>query len=314
MRVLVLTNMYPTTEKPWFGIFVAEQVEDLGGVGVDTDVLSFDGTRNRFEYLRARRALGRRLSAGDVDLVHAHYGLTGAVAVSRRSRPVVTTFHGGDYTGLTRWHAAVSRLVARRCTPVVVSPEGARRLGCPRAHVIPAGVDTERFVPRDRVESRRALGWEVQPPYALLLGARGLQNKRADLFDAGVALARETVPELRAMSLEGFSRDEVVLVMNAVDVAVMCSDTEGSPVAVREALACCTPVVGVPVGDVAGVLDGLPGCAVVERSPRALAEGIVAALSAARAPELRERAESTSRRAVAARLVALYDEILAGHA
>jgi hypothetical protein len=180
--------------------------------------------------------------------------------------------------------------------------------------VIPAGVDTERFMPLARAESRRALGWDEEPPYALLLGARGLQNKRADLFDAAARIVCDTVPELRTTSLEGFSRDEVVLVMNAVDVAVMCSDTEGSPVAVREALACCTPVVGVPVGDVGEVLGGLPGCAVVDRSPRRLAEGMVAALAADGVPELRARAESTSRRAVAARLVSLYGEILAGAA
>ena len=72
----------------------------------------------------------------------------------------------------------------------------------------------------------------------------------------------------------GIARIEVAGVMNAVDVTVMTSDYEGSPVAVRESLACETPVVSVSVGDVPELLAGLPGCAVVERSERLLADAI----------------------------------------
>lgn len=310
MKLLVLTNMYPSTAKPSFGIFVAEQVEDLQRAGVDVDVLSFDGTRDRREYVRARRRLVERIRVGSHDVIHAHYGLSGALAASVRRAPVVTTFHGGDFTGLVRWHAVVSWVVARLTTPVVVSPEGRRRLRRPDAAVIPAGVDTERFVPMDRAEARRALGWDPGGPYALLLGARALRNKRADLFDAALELVRKERRELKAVTLEGFSRPEVHLVMNAVDVGVMCSDMEGSPVAVREALACATPVVGVDVGDVADVLDALPGCAVVPRSPGSLANAIKESLVAGRPSELRERAQQTSRRVITERLIRLYERVL----
>ncbi len=43
MRVLCLTNMYPTADEPAAGSFVRDQVEDLRELGVDVDVLSFDG-------------------------------------------------------------------------------------------------------------------------------------------------------------------------------------------------------------------------------------------------------------------------------
>jgi teichuronic acid biosynthesis glycosyltransferase TuaC len=312
MKVLVLTNMYPSADKPSFGIFVAEQVEDLRRAGVDVDVLSFDGTQDRREYLRARGTLAKRVASGSHDLIHAHYGLSGALAITVHRTPVVTTFHGGDYTGLDRWHVIVSWVVARLTTPVVVSSEGRRRLRRPNAEVIPAGVDIERFVPIDRAEARRALGWDVTSPYALLLGSRALYNKRADLFDAAVARARERRPDLRAVSLEGFAREEVQLMLNAVDVAVMCSDTEGSPVAVREALACSTPVVGVDVGDVGEVLAGLPGCAIVPRSAAPVGDAIVTALDAGRPVQLRERARETSRPVIAERLVRLYGRVLGG--
>jgi teichuronic acid biosynthesis glycosyltransferase TuaC len=311
VKILVFTNMYPSAAKPWFGIFVQEQAVELERLGVGVSVLAFDGTDDRLNYLRAARRFRRGLRAERFDLVHAHYGLTGAIAVSQRRCPVVTTFHGGDFSGLVPWHAAVSRVVARLCTPVVVTPDGRDRLGVRRATVIPAGVDTERFRPGDRLAARREFQLDEEAPYALLLGARSDRNKRADLFDAAVAQARRTVPELGSLALEGLARDRVAALMNAVDVGVLTSDREGLPVAVREALACMTPVVAVPAGGVADVLAGLPGCAVVPRDPARLGAAIVAALSAGRPPQLRERAEETSGAVVAKRLVALYEDVLA---
>lgn len=310
MNVLVITNMYPTSEKPWWGTFVKEQVEDLRSLGVGVTVLDFDATDDRSKYVSAFFRLRKRLREQHVDLIHAHYGLTGAIAVTQRRCPVVTTFHGGDYTGLIRWHAIVSRIVARLCTPIVVTPDGIGQLRANNAVVIPAGVDTNLFRPTERSEARRALALREHEPYALLLGARDDPNKRPDLFDAAVLHARKSVPNLQTVSLEGFTRDQVVTLMNAVDVGVLTSDKEGLPVAVREALACLTPVVSVPVGSVPSVLSGLPGCAIVARDPELLGSAIVEALSADRSPLWRARAEETSGRVVAARLVALYEEVL----
>ena len=309
----MLTNMYPSPERPSFGIFVAEQVEDLRRAGIDVELLSFDGTRDRRAYLRAARDLRDRLRMEHFDLVHAHYGLTGAIAVSQRQVPAVTTFHGGDYTGQVRWHTPVSWAVARLGAAIVVSAEGLTRLRRSAATVVPMGVDTERFAPMARPDARRALGWPERP-HALLLGSRALRNKRADLFDAAVAMVRQSRPELETAALEGLQRADVGNALNAADVAVICSDTEGSPVVVREALACVTPVVGVDVGDVPHVLAGLPGCAVVRRDPAAIAEAILAALATERRSELRSRAEETARPVIVDRLVSHYRRMLSGEA
>ena len=309
-KVILLTNMYPTPERPWFGSFVAAQIEDLRALGVELHLQAFDGTVDRWNYVRACRDLRSLVRRGKFDLVHAHYGLTGAVAASQRSLPVVTTFHGGDYTGEAPWQTAVSWMVSRLTTPIFVSPQGASRLRRPGAAVIPAAVDTDLFQPRDRSRARRKLGWDEEVRYALLPGSRTLRNKRADLFETAVRLAQADVPDLKPVFLEGFSRTEVAHVMNSVDVTVMTSDYEGSPVSIRESLACETPVVSVPVGDVPELLSGLPGCAVVERSPRALADAIVGALRSERRHELRERALESSRVRVAERVVCVYDRLL----
>ena len=127
MNVLVVTNMYPTSAEPWFGSFVRDQVEDLRTLGLDVEVLSFDGRKNRSEYARAARRARLLARPGRFDIVHAHYGLSGAVALAQRAAPVVTTFHGSD-TGGVPWQRIVSAAVARGAVPIFVNRAGRRLL------------------------------------------------------------------------------------------------------------------------------------------------------------------------------------------
>jgi glycosyltransferase involved in cell wall biosynthesis len=311
LRVLVVTNMYPTLTEPWFGSFVRDQVEDLRGLGIDIRVLNFDGRRQALKYVLAAREMRGIVLQEHFDVIHAHYGLTGAVAALQRRIPVVTTFHGSDYTGAVPWQRWVSWLVSRRSLPVFVSEEGRLALGRPSAPVIPAGVDTELFHPIDRRLARRQLGWEEHARYVLLPGRRSASTKRVDLFDAVVSEVRKAVPAVQAVALEGFSREQAAIVLNAVDVTLLTSDREGSPVTVRESLASLTPVVSVEVGDVPQVIADLPACGIFPREPRALARGVKDALVADRHPDLRRRAEQTSRRRVAERVAALYAVVAA---
>lgn len=305
MRVLIVTNMYPTPDDPAFGSFVKEQADDLRSHGLDVDEVAFHGRSRSTEYLRAVGSVRRALRAGTYDIVHAHYGLSGFVAALAWPRmPRVTTFHGSDYDG-PAWQRWVSVAAARRSAAIVVSESGRRRLFKRDAAVIPMGVNTVLFTPADRFEARRSLGWDETGRYALLAGARANPVKGAALFDAAVG----QIPGLTGKTLEGLTRPEVAVALNAADVLVVASLHEGSPLTPREALACTTPVVAVPVGDLPGVLAGLPGCAVVPRDPGALADAIRGALDAGRDPSLRERAEETSRDAIARRVIGVYEAL-----
>ena len=294
------------------GSFVRELVEDLRALGVSVDVLAFDGRKKKSRYAQAAFKLRRALRESRFDLVHAHYGLTGMVALAQRRVPTVVTFHGSD-TGnpRVRWQAWVSWVVARRATPVFVSRDAAQRLGCPNAAVIPAGVDVDLFRPRPAQEARRSLGWPVSGRFVLLPGARANPDKGAELFDSVVHELRRRGTGLAAVSLEGFAREQVVDVMNAVDVMLMTSVFEGSPVAPKESLACMTPVVSVPVGDMPNLLAGLPGCAIAPRDPVALADAVLAALESGGDRALRERAEAFSGARMAQQVVDVYRDVLA---
>jgi teichuronic acid biosynthesis glycosyltransferase TuaC len=311
VRVLVLTNMYPTAAEPWFGSFVRDQVEDLRALGLDIELLAFDGRRQAAEYAWAARRLRRLVGRGGFDLVHAHYGLSGAVALSQRSLPVVTTFHGSD-TGGVAWQRLVSAVVARRSVPIFVSRAGARLLRCRSGYVIPAGVDTDLFAPAERDPLRRALRWRSDRRYLLFPGSRRNRVKRPDLFAAAVDALRADGEPVEPVYLEGFSRPAAARVVAAADATLVTSDWEGSPVTVRESLACQTPVVSVPVGDLEETLAGLPGCEIAPRDPAALAAAVRRAFAAGRSDALRERALATSRPRTAERVVAVYRAVSAG--
>ncbi len=131
--------------------------EELRDWGWDVHVLAFGGRKRRWAYAQAGLDLRRTIAVGYLDLVHAHYGLIGVLAVAQRTVPVVLTFRDSD-TGnpRVRWRARLSWPVARLGTPTFVSRDGALRLGCPNAAMTPTGVDT-RPVVAVPVDAERAI-------------------------------------------------------------------------------------------------------------------------------------------------------------
>ena len=103
-RVLVVTNMWPTEEKPTYGIFVKRQVDSLIEAGLRCDVLFIHGYRSRLAYLLGALKLlawnwmpGRRY-----ELVHGHGGEIALAARFYFRAPLLETYHGSDLLGMPR--------------------------------------------------------------------------------------------------------------------------------------------------------------------------------------------------------------------
>ena len=311
LRVLIVANMYPSPERPAFGVFVADQVAALRATGeVDVAVYHWDARRRPWRYALA--ALKLALAGTDADVVHAHYGLSGLVALAAPRRvPLVLTVHGRDCH-----HAVVKRLtalVARRAAAVVaVSQELAAQCPFPVAAVIPPGVDLELFRPLPRAEARARLGLPADTGRRFLVfpadPARPEKRYTAALELAGRLAARH--PEIELRPVFGRPRAEMPLWYNAADAVLVTSQREGYGLACVEALACDVPVLSTPVGIAPSLLTGVEGC-LCEPFDAERWAGHLETLLAADEPRVagRAAAESQSLSAAARRTLQLYSEL-----
>jgi glycosyltransferase involved in cell wall biosynthesis len=293
MRILTLTNMYPTDAHPAFGTFVSDQVAALRRHPrvQRCDVMFIDGRARRSNYLTAVPRLARIVAKRPVDVIYAHYGLTGAIAVSQRRVPTVVTYHTGDLE-LTRWQRAVSRMAYRLASDnICVSNRAMQNLPGP-AHHLTCGLDLTVFGPRDRAEARSRFG--VEPDEVALLFPSSPQNpkKAYPRFAAVVGELRRRGHRVRELHLRGLTRAEVPTIMAAADAMVLTSLQEGSPVAVMEALATGLGVVATPVGDIEQMLAGAENARVQPfelASFADAAEAVLAAAPAERRPDPQSR-------------------------
>ncbi len=323
-RVLVVTNLWPSDHDPGYGSFVKAQMDSLRAFGVDYDVVFVNGRESRLNYLRGVFQLRKRLKAQRYDLIHAHFGVSGWVARFQRQVPLVVSLMGDDVLGQSdcqghitpvgRFFQASTRRLARRADAVIVKSRQMKdRLGLKSAHVIPNGVDLQLFQPMDPGEARSALGLDPARKYVIFPYERGVAVKRFDLVDEAVRVARSQAPELEILQVSGVPRQRMPLYMNAADMLVLASYTEGSPNSVKEAMAVNLPVISVGVGDVAEVIGGTDGCFIVPARAEAIAARIVEVSRRATRTNGRDRIVAEySEEAIGRRIVGVYASVTRG--
>ena len=87
MKVLAITNMYPTPEAPVSGVFVEQQIKGLLSVGVEVRVLFIDRRREgALSYYRMGPQVRRAVAEFNPDLIHVMYGGVMADQITRKTR------------------------------------------------------------------------------------------------------------------------------------------------------------------------------------------------------------------------------------
>ncbi|MBM6403710.1 glycosyltransferase family 4 protein [Phycicoccus sp. CSK15P-2] len=247
---------------------------------------------------RAVRVL-RGLTRG-ADVVHAHglrVGALAALALTRRSTPLVTTLHNaspaGRVTGAV--YAALERVVARGSAVVLgVSGDLVERMDALGARstglaVVPA--PTRRAAARDRYAVHAGLGIDDRTALAVVLarlapqkGLDVLLDAHGDLTDldlltvvAGDGPLRSRIQdridaESLPVRLLG-RRDDVPDLLAAADVVVSSAVWEGQPVGLQEALHAGAAIVATDAGGTAAVV-GDAAVLVPVGDPGSLARGV----------------------------------------
>ncbi|HTR72441.1 MAG TPA: glycosyltransferase [Solirubrobacteraceae bacterium] len=254
MRALVVSNMLPDAAHPARGRFVRDQVDALRRIeGIEVDLHEI--APGKAGLVRGAWELRRRYGRTELDVVHAHYGLTAWPALAVRARVRALTVHGTDLSH-PRTRELTRKAIPRMDVLAAASAPLAELLpaGRERAQVLPCGVDLVRFRPLPRAETRAELEIDPDEPFVLFPASPTRPEKR---YDEALALARDA--DVEVLALGGVAPELMAKWINAANAVVVPSEREGFGLAVLEALACDVPVLATPVGVHPEALRGVEG-------------------------------------------------------
>jgi L-malate glycosyltransferase len=288
--------------------------DELRGCGIEVKIIP----ENRLDFLQILTEGATYLRDRKVHVLHSHRykeNLLAACLGWRCRIPfVVRTQHGGPepFRGFGHWkQRLICRLdlaLARYATDAVICVSDelhsqlARHINPKKIVTIHNGIDTSKVDSTlTMAEAKRRL---AIPESCLVFGVAGRLEpiKRLDIFLASAKRITMQLPhtrfvivgegsresELRELAREhkidgrvlflGHRRD-IYDVLRAFDVFVLCSDHEGVPMALLEALCLGVPVVARRVGGVPEVIqDGVSGVLVESAKPDALAKACIQVL------------------------------------
>lgn len=327
IRALFLTNMWPIDEHPAYGAFVAAQAESLRAAGIEVEVEFINARTRSLAYLRgALHMLALNVEPRRYDVVHAHTGHCGALALLQRRYPTIISFVGydlygkhtssGDVTSKSRWEARLFRQLGGFAAATITKSEDLeRRLPLrlrDRNTVLPNGVNRTVFRRRPRSELRALLDWPQNERTVVFVGDPEVPRKRHALAVAACEAAQRHLPDVALRTCHRVRHEDVAVWLSAADVLILPSLAEGSPNAVKEAAACGLPVVATDVGDVAETLAGVEPSAVVpiDADAQSIGKALVDVLLDGRRSNGPERTERLAADAVARRLIDVYERVL----
>ena len=282
-RHLRILHVIPYHSSASSFIFAKRQVEDLSDLGHQNEVFYFKTTFSIWGFFKQLSALRKLVNEQKPQIIHAHYGTINAYFASRiKEIPLVVSFHGSDlnYTNDVHWireklGKLLSRIAAEHARKIIcVSNQLQRNLpvGIEKSTVIPSGVDTRRFKKMNKQECKKNLGLSESINY-IFFNANNPIIKRLDIALDVVEQLKDYHIEL--LSLKGnVNPDEIPTYLNASNVVLLCSDSEGSPMVIKEALACGVPIVSTDVGDVKSTINEVDHCFIVPQDSIQLAAKI----------------------------------------
>jgi len=341
LRILIVSQMWPSPRDPDFGAFVAQITAELERRGHRIERATIDRRGGSpLKYARLARAAIGSAVRHPPNVIYAHFlvpaGALAALASLIARAPLVVTAHGTDVrnVGRIRGVGAMTRVTLGRADEVVAVSDFLRReltarlpLPAREIEVIDCGVDLERFRGREPREARERLGLEGEGPFFLFVGTLDARKNVVALADAferlgygqlivmGDGPLRPRIEGRAGLRLVGrVDHAEIAEWLAACDVLCQPSLEEPFGQAILEAMACERPVVATSVGGPPEFVTPESGVLVDPRSVESIRSGLeraaalpvpnTAARRAAARHDVRaqgERVEQLLRRASASR-------------
>lgn len=304
--ILIISNMYPSVEKPYAGVYVKNLYESLEreatleGVTILAMERKFTGRIGSFtKYLSFLvRSLPYLLRS--YDAVHLHFIFPLLIWVYlykliHRKSKIIVTCHGSDISQhfegkLPRF--LFSMMIKKVDTVVTVGNDLAHELNVKldrkADHIIPAGIDEKVFFKMD----------EIRVDYDLLFVGSFLElkgicelvssllsiDRRLNLCFVGSGPLEHLIDQLKVKHnieiCHNLSQVQLRVIYNRAKFLILPSKSEAFGLVVSEAMFCGTPVIGARLGGIQQQLvDGVNGFFIDTVSPERIKAAIDKALS-----------------------------------
>lgn len=273
-------------------------------------------------YFAVRKSVQQHLSQDHYDLITGHFApYTFPVLNYTRRYPLVTHFHGpwameceaeGGSKLVNLFRKQLEQACYQKSQQFIVlsrafQKELHQRYDVPldKIHVIPGGVDTDRFALRgSKAEARSHLGWSQDRPIMFVVRRLAKRMGLENLIEAMQEVKRQVPDALLLIAGKGelhdalnaqiqslglaehvkllgfISDDDLPIAYRAANFSIVPTMAlEGFGLIVTESLASGTPVLGTPIGGIPEILSPLSSELVFNGiSPDHLSSGIVKAL------------------------------------
>ena len=300
--------------RPWEGdsIFLRElKKENYPVYKIPVSMRASLKERDRFWLVRCFKMIFLTLFKGRFDLIHTHGYFADIITIPAAKVlriPVISTCHGfiEDGRRLKRSNR-IDRMMLRFSNRIIAVSQGIKHellksgVRESKIDVVLNAVQTEvdqEIIMQDRYTKRRALDVGERD---FLLGYIGRLSREKGihyLLDAAEILSRQDIPIKVLIIGDGPAKKESELIVQqkgwenkvffagfqtdvkawipAMDIFVLPSLTEGTPMALLEAMACRIPIVASSVGGVPQIIEsGKDGILVTPGEPEDLAAGVL---------------------------------------
>ena len=304
MRVLFISS---GNSKSGISPIIKNQGESLIEEGIDVEYFTIKGKGIR-GYLKSIPKVRAYLKENQYDIVHAHYWLSAIVTSLAGAKPIVVSLMGDDVKAKRwfRWIIYIFHHISWSRT-IVKSKDMYISLGIKDVYIVPNGVDLDRFRPIPKDIALKEIGWSSRKKHILF-------SSNPDRVEKNFPLAKRAFEYIDDSNLElhylkDVPNDRVPYYYNGSDVVILTSFWEGSPNAIKEAMACNVPIVSTRVGDVDEVISETKGCYISSFDYIEFASNIKKALEFGRKTEGREVIKHLKSDLIAKKIIDIYKGI-----
>lgn len=283
MKVLHITNNYPTKNYPIYGIFVKEQIDSLSSQGIENEIFFINGReKGKIEYIKIIPRLRKLLKIKHFDIIHCHHALSSFCFIlsgcSKKNKSIVSYQNDpSNELGTSLFNfikAHVDAIILKNNSSIVNNISIFNQSN---------GVNTKFFKPMDKKICMEKLNIDPTKKYILFVSSNYIRKqKRYDRFNEVLSILRNKykIDNIEELKLINSKRELAPYYFNAASLHLLTSDFEGSPNSVKEAMACNIPIVSTNVGNVSELLEGVNGSFVSKSTdPEELAELVYRSLT-----------------------------------